>query len=74
MVSPRLWCDRREELVSSRTQAIGRLHRLLTEFTPGGSGRELSATRAAALLNKVRPKDDVSQAAAPTGFEPVPPP
>ncbi len=61
MVSLRLWCDRREELVSSRTQAICRLHRLLTELTPGGSGRELSATRAAALLNKVRPKDDVSR-------------
>ena len=61
MVSLRLWCDRREELVSSRTQAICRLHRLLTELTPGGSGRELSATRAAALLSKVRPKDDVSR-------------
>ena len=61
MVSLRLWCDRRDELVRSRTQAICRLHRLLTDLTPGGSGRELSATRAAALLSKVCPKDDVSR-------------
>jgi transposase len=61
MVSLRLWCDRRDELVASRTQAICRLHRLLTELTPGGSGRELSATMAAAKLKQVRPKDDVSR-------------
>jgi transposase len=61
MVSLRLWCDRRDELVAARTQAICRLHRLLTELTPGGSGRELSATMAAAMLKLVRPKDDVSR-------------
>ena len=61
MVSLRLWCDRRDELVASRTQAICRLHRLLTELTPGGSGRELSAAMAAAMLKLVRPKDDVSR-------------
>ncbi|HXW79512.1 MAG TPA: IS110 family transposase [Acidimicrobiales bacterium] len=61
MVSLRLWCDRRDELVSLRTQAICRLHRLLAELTPGGSSRELSATMAAAMLKLVRPKDDVSR-------------
>ena len=60
-VSLRLWCDRRDELVALRTQAICRLHRLLTELTPGGSGRELSAAMAAAMLKLVRPKDDVSR-------------
>ena len=60
-VSLRLWCDRRDELVASRTQAICRLHRLLAELVPGGSSRELSATMAAAMLKLVRPKDDVSR-------------
>ena len=44
MVSLRLWCDRRDELVPLRTQAICRLHRLLAELTPGGLRRDLSAT------------------------------
>jgi hypothetical protein len=35
MVSLRLLCDRREELVAQRTQAVCRLHRLLAELTPG---------------------------------------
>ena len=61
MVALRLWCDRREELVSLRTQAICRLHRLLAELVPGGAGRELSATAASAMLSKVRPKDDVGR-------------
>jgi hypothetical protein len=35
MVSLRLLCDRREELVAQRTQAVCRLHWLLAELTPG---------------------------------------
>jgi transposase len=61
MVALRLWCDRRDELVASRTQAVCRLHLLLAELVPGGSGRELSAARAATMLGKVRPKDDVAR-------------
>jgi hypothetical protein len=33
LVALRLLCDRREELVSARTQAVCRLHRLLAELT-----------------------------------------
>ncbi len=36
-VSLRLWCDRLDELVSLRTPAVCRLHRLLAELTPCGS-------------------------------------
>lgn len=38
LVSLRLWCDRRDELVPLRTQAVCRLHRLLTEPPPAGPG------------------------------------
>jgi transposase len=59
-VSLRLLCDRREELVAQRTQAVCRLHRLLTELTPGGMRRELTAGKAQALLARIRPGDDVA--------------
>jgi hypothetical protein len=58
-VSLRLLCDRREELVALRTQAVCRLHRLLVELTPGGVRRELSTSSAAAVLVRLRPKDAV---------------
>jgi transposase len=58
-VSLRLLCDRREELVVLRTQAVGRLHRLLAELTPGGMRRELSAAKAEAVLTRLRPADEV---------------
>ena len=60
-VSLRLLCDRREELGALRTQAVCRLHRLLTELTPGGMSRELSAGKAAAVLARIRPGDEVSR-------------
>jgi transposase len=60
-VSLRLLCDRREELVAQRTQAVCRLHRLLAELTPGGMRRELTAGKAEALLARIRPSDDVAR-------------
>jgi transposase len=60
-VSLRLLCDRREELGALRTQAVCRLHRLLAELTPGGMSRELSAGKAAAVLDRIRPGDEVSR-------------
>jgi len=60
-VSLRLLCDRREELGALRTQAVCRLHRLLTELTPGGMSRELSAGKAAAVLARIRPGDEVNR-------------
>jgi transposase len=46
---------RREDLVQTRTQAINRLHRLLVDLVPAGAGRNLVASRAAALLGQVTP-------------------
>jgi len=57
-VTPGLLSDRRQELVTLRTQAVCRLHRLLAELTPGGVGGELSATKAAAVLARLRPGDE----------------
>jgi len=61
LVSLRLLCDRREELGRLRTQAVCRLHRLLAELTPGGMRGELCASKAEAVLVRVRPADEVGQ-------------
>jgi len=53
-----LLSDRRQELVALRTQAVCRLHRLLAELTPSGVSGELSATKAAAVLARLRPGDE----------------
>jgi transposase len=44
-----------DELGAARTLAVNRLHRLLTELTPGGAKRFLSPDQAKALLAGVRP-------------------
>jgi len=59
-VSLRLLCDQREALGAPRTQAVCRLHRLLAELTPGGMRRELTASKAQALLARIRAADDVA--------------
>jgi transposase len=61
LVALRLLCDRREELVAARTRSVCRLHRLLCELTPGGMSRELSAAKAASVLARVRPRDEVGK-------------
>jgi transposase len=38
-----------------RTRTLSRLHVLLADLHPGGANRELTATRAAALLRQLRP-------------------
>jgi transposase len=50
-----LLTKRREDLVATRTQTINRLHRLLLDLVPGGARRNLTAKRAAALLDQVVP-------------------
>ena len=50
-----LLTKRREDLVAARTQTINRLHRLLVDLVPGGARRNLTANRAAALLDQVVP-------------------
>jgi Transposase len=51
----RLLSDRRDDLVAERTRIVSRLQVLLGDLQPGGANRELSASRAAALLRRVRP-------------------
>jgi len=51
----RLLSDRRDDLVAERTRILSRLHVLLADLQPGGAARELSASRAAALLRRVHP-------------------
>lgn len=61
LVALKLLADRRDELVAARTQAVNRLHRLLTELVAGGAKRDLTATKARALLATVRPRDTVGR-------------
>jgi transposase len=49
----RLLSDRRDDLVAERTRTLSRLHVLLADLQPGGANRELTATRAAALLRQI---------------------
>jgi transposase len=51
----RLLSDRRDDLVAERTRTLSRLHVLLADLQPGGANRELTATRAAALLRQIHP-------------------
>jgi transposase len=51
----RLLSDRRDDLVAERTRILSRLHVLLSDLHPGGAARELTASRAAALLRQLRP-------------------
>ena len=55
----RLVADRRDELTRARRRTANRLHRHLRDLIPGGAPVHLSATKAAALLAKVRPVDAV---------------
>jgi transposase len=51
----RMLSDRRDDLVAERTRTLSRLHVLLAELHPGGANRQLTATRATALLGQLRP-------------------
>src|SRR4051812_25212480 len=53
----RMLVDRREELARQRIQTINRLHRLLSELTPGKAKKDLTALQAKAILASVRPRD-----------------
>ena len=59
LVSLRLLSDRRSELIALRTQAVCRLHRLLSELTPGAMARKLSAGKGQQLLDKLRPDSPI---------------
>jgi transposase len=48
--------EHRDDLVKTRTQTVNRLHVVLTNLTPAGANRELTAERAAELLRGIRPR------------------
>ena len=49
--------EHREDLVKTRTQTVNRLHVLLTDLTPSGAARGLTADRAADILRQIRPRE-----------------
>ncbi|HET9646768.1 MAG TPA: IS110 family transposase [Microlunatus sp.] len=53
--------EHRDDVIKTRTQTVNRLHVLLTRLLPGGAPRELDATKAAALLRPIRPRDTARQ-------------
>jgi transposase len=53
----RMLADRRAELAQQRIQTVNRVHRLLSELTPGTSKKDLTALQAKAILATVRPRD-----------------
>jgi len=53
----RMLADRREELTRQRIQTVNRLHRLLSELTPGNANKDITALQAKAILASVRPRD-----------------
>ena len=55
MVALRLMSERRRDLVQSRTKTVNHLHQLLMELIPAGAHRNLTASKAKALLATIRP-------------------
>ena len=55
----RLLAKRNKELGSARTRTACRLHALLVELVAGGISKQITANRAAALLESVTPSDPV---------------
>jgi transposase len=51
----RLLAERRDDLAGERTRILNRLHGLLRDLVPGGAPTDLTATKAAGLLRRVRP-------------------
>lgn len=57
----KLVVDRRDQLVATRVQAVGRLHRLIRELIPGGARRELTAEKAFDLVSGLEPADPAGE-------------
>jgi transposase len=58
----RVWARRHRDLGSARTQVAGRLHAVLCALVPGGFAGEISAARAARLLDELQPDGAVAAA------------
>jgi transposase len=54
-----LLVERRWQIVSQRQKTLCRIHDQLVALTPGGASRQLSATKAAVELRRLRPADEV---------------
>jgi transposase len=58
----RVWSRRHRQLSRLRSQAACRLHAVLCEIIPGGTRKDITATRAAALLAAHHPASSVASA------------
>jgi transposase len=58
----KVWAKRHRDLSRARNQAACRLHAVLCELIPGGVSEEISAGRAARLLDQIRPSGAAAQA------------
>jgi transposase len=65
----KIWAKRHRDLARSRNQACCRLHAVLCDLVPGGVRKEISAGRAARILEQVRPADAVTAARCELGAE-----
>jgi transposase len=58
----KIWAKRHRDLARARNQACCRLHAVLCDLVPGGIGREISAGKAAAILEQVTPSGPAATA------------
>jgi transposase len=57
----RMLVDRRDELARAKVQTVNRLHRLLSELTPGKAKKDITAGQARTILAGVRPRDAIGK-------------
>lgn len=53
--------ERRASLTAQRVRSVNQLHALLRDLVAGGASTALRASRAAALLRKIRPANSVQR-------------
>ena len=58
----KIWAKRHRDLARLRNQAACRLHAVLADLVPGGARREISAARAARILEQARPANAAGRA------------
>src|SRR6059058_6386519 len=58
----KIWAKRHRDLARARNQACCRLHAVLCDLVPGGIRREISAGKAAAILEQVTPSGPAATA------------
>ena len=58
----RLWAKRHQDLTSTRTQVVCRLHAVLCELIPGGVSGQIRANMAVKVLDGIHPEGALEQA------------